>query len=337
MLVMKIVAVLALAGACFAQQTRSFEEEFHKTLTGGLPFMWPVTMDQAANGTVRKEDVLRLLEQLYPADLAAGSMHPVYAMESFRFVSLEKDRIYLVAVTDITGRDFFNCLEIILCDGKKCDMWDQHSDAENDLNEQLVDIDGDGVFEMITTELAGGYDGATSRPLYLYSIRKFMNGDMVDVSSKYLKYFQDHILPKMEADKREVEKTFKFLNAPKPIRAQDSDRRPTIEEETALRQYEAHETKWKAKATAELQYVQDEYHRRVLGEKTAGLENALRWAESDELEIKRFGIAVLELIESPLAAAAIQKLASSPDTSISERARMALDRRAEKGLPPPGR
>ena len=40
--------------------------------------------------------------------------------------------------------------------------------------------------------------------------------------------------------------------------------------------------RFKIMATVELQYVQDDYHRRVLGEKTAGLDNALKWARSDD-------------------------------------------------------
>ena len=89
------------------------------------------------------------------------------------------------------------------------------------------------------------------------------------------------------------------------------------------------------KAAAELQYVQDDYHRRVLGEKTAGLDNALKWARSDDEWLREFGVQALEPIDSPTAASELLRIANSGDSSIAEDARNALERRAQARLAAP--
>jgi hypothetical protein len=117
--------------------------------------MWPNDLVQASRGAISKKEILRFLQEMYPE----SSVETVFAMQSFRFVPLEKDKFWLVAVTDVTGRDFFNSLQIIRCEGRECKMTREGSDGENDLDKQLVDVDGEGVFEVVTRAMAGSYDG----------------------------------------------------------------------------------------------------------------------------------------------------------------------------------
>lgn len=124
---------------------------------------------------------------------------------------------------------------------------------------------------------------------------------------------------------------------PQPLHVKDIDgsRRLTPEEEDNKRRGAADLQEWKFEAMVELQYVQDDYHRRILGEKTAGLENALKWAKSDEAWLREFGIGALEPIDSPTAAAELLRTANSKDSSLAEDARNALNRRAQARLAPP--
>ena len=46
------------------------------------------------------------------------------------------------------------------------------------------------------------------------------------------------------------------------------------------------------------EFVQDDYRRRILGEKAAGLDNALRWARDGDPEIRDFATGVLEKIDT---------------------------------------
>ena len=133
------------------------------------------------------------------------------------------------------------------------------------------------------------------------------------------------------------EKLAAEIDKPQPLHVSDIDgsRRLTPEEEDNKRQAAAEMQEWKLKTTVELQYVQDDYHRRILGEKTAGLENALKWAKSDEAWLKEFGIGALEPIDSPMAAALLLRIANAKDSSLAQDARNALDRRAQARLAPP--
>jgi hypothetical protein len=142
-------------------------------------------------------------------------------------------------------------------------------------------------------------------------------------SSKYPEYFQNHILPKMAADRAEM---LQLINSREEA---GSDGLQTVQQKAESRSERLERKTWVAKAMAELQYVEDDYHRRVVGDKAAGLESALSWARSDDPEIRRFAVEALEPIESRIAAAELKRLANSPDSRTAENARRALGRRAE--------
>src|SRR5262249_23708706 len=130
-------------------------------------------------------------------------------------------------------------------------------------------------------------------------------------SAKYSEYFKNRILPRMEADRKTIEADIANV-----------DRSPAILSNQELR--------------IELQYVQDDYHRRVLGERTAGLDNALKWARSDDEGLREFGVKALEPIHSSTAAAELLRIANTGQpggpgrASASDDARNALLRRAEE-------
>ncbi len=318
------VCFLIITCIVFAQRT--VDEISHKTLLVEPFFVWPSSIESSRN--VAPKDVLDLLQRLFPSD----GLEEVYAMESFRFVPLEKDRkdkLYLVADTDVTGRGIFGRIQIVKCEGRECIMTGQGSDGPTNLGERIVDVDGDGIFEIVTRNFAGTYDGPLTRPIYIYFIRKLIGGRLVDVSVQFPTYFRDHILPMMAADRMEAQRALADYSKPADRNSQAVDDRS--------REGSGH---WKAttyseKVIVELQYVQDEYHRRVLREKTAGLDNALRWARSDDPAIQQFAIQVLEPIDSSLAAAELDRLAHSPNATTAKRARDSLDNRRENGLDPP--
>ena len=142
----------------------------------------------------------------------------------------------------------------------------------------------------------------------------------MDVSAKYSDYFKNHILARMEADRKAIEADIANIDKSQPALSNQ---------------------RFKLIATVELQYVQDDYHRRVLGEKTAGLDNALKWARSDDEGLREFGVKALEPIDSSTAAAELLRIANTGQpggpgrVSASDDARNALLRRAQKKLAPP--
>jgi hypothetical protein len=153
-------------------------------------------------------------------------------------------------------------------------------------------------------------------PPFVYAIKSLIRGDLVDVSAKYSEYFKNRILPRMEADRKTIEADIANV-----------DRSPAILSNQELK--------------IGPQYVQDDYHRRVLGERTAGLDNALKWARSGDEGLREFGVKAQELIDSSIAAAELLRIANTGQpggpgrASASDDARNALLRRAQKRLAPP--
>jgi hypothetical protein len=110
----------------------------------------------------------------------------------------------------------------------------------------------------------------------------------------------------------------------------DASRERTVAEEAAARQMALLVKSRAAKAKAELQFVQDDYRRRILGVKAAGLENALQWARDEDPEIRDFATGVLEKIDTPEAAAELERLGRASNPSLAQAARHALYRRTGK-------
>jgi hypothetical protein len=305
----------------------------HKSASSGVPFVWPSTWGDVSSVAISREEVLRFLTALDRDD-------PPDAIQSFRFVPLEKDKFYLVADTDASGNDLFGTLEIVRCEGAACIVCTQLTEAE-DLDTDIVDMNGDGVFEVVTKQSADYHTRSDwGRPPFVYSIRSVMNGKLVDISSKYPDYFKSHIFPRMEADRKAIEVMIANMDKPQPLHLSDleGNKRVSADEEQNNRQAALANDRWKLKATVELQYVQDDYRRRILGEKTAGLENALKWVRSDDQGLREFGVKALEPIDSPTAAAELLRIANSKDSELAENARNALNRRVQARLapPPPG-
>lgn len=302
----------------------------YKSASAGVPFVWPSTRAEASKPTIRREEVLRFLAGLDRDD-------PPNAIQSFRFVPLEKDKFYLVADTDRSGNDLFGSLEIVRCEGSACIACQQPTEAE-DLDSDIVDMRGDGVFDVVTKQSAGSRTLSTyGMPPFIYSIRSVIDDKLVDVSSKYPDYFKSHVLPRIEADRKAIEGMIANIDRPQPLHLSDLDgnKRITPDEEENNRQAALSNQKLKLRAAVELQYVQDDYHRRILGEKTAGLENALKWARSDDEGLREFGIKALEPIDSPAAAAELLRIANTKDSALAEDAHNALNRRAQARLAPP--
>src|SRR5450759_4965944 len=113
----RTILVWALLSATMGigQQREIFFER--KTPSAGVPFVWPSTWADASSTSLTRADVLRFLADLHRDDMP----QMLTAIQSFRFVPLEKNKFYLVADTDASGgNDFFGSLAIVHCEGAKC-------------------------------------------------------------------------------------------------------------------------------------------------------------------------------------------------------------------------
>jgi len=231
---------------------------------------------------------------------------------------LQKGKIDLVVLGDATGRNFFNEIYAVYCAGTTCTCDITESDWPNDLVEQLIDPQGEGVYKVVTKHWVLGYEGFRTKPIFTYSIQRIKGGakyspvtrnlvvgpDFFDVTTEYADYYTAELLPKVEDAKKAVEG-----------------------------QYKSNEDQ--AEAEAAVQFAYDDYRRRILHDTKAGFDNALKWIGSPYRGVQSLAIRTMEEIDDNAAAAKLKEWSQSKDKGIADQAAPALsrwvERKAERG------
>jgi hypothetical protein len=260
---------LAGVGLCSGQQNFIL----HKA----LPFAWPSDLEEAAALKLSNDDVVKLLNNI----LGDQGEPAVYGVNEFQFAPLVKQQLYLVASADASGRDFFTELTFLYCNSAlSCVVGSIPADSPHDFYQELVDIDGDGIDELVVKKLAGGYEGIQTIPVFTYAIYRIVSGKVIDVSDRYVSYYESTLLPRMKSDVTSVRAS-----------TQQPDRLEIVD----------------ALATM----AQDDYQRRVLKRGTAGLDHAESWAHSGNPRLETFAVQSLFTINGQAADDLLSELTHS--------------------------
>lgn len=271
------VVYLVVAGGCFAQ------EYLH--MSTPLSFQWPSNSEEAAELKLNNADVLKVLNDIY-GDNAA----PAYAVDTFTFAQLEPGKLYLIAAVDGSGRALFYGTGIAYCKSPDtCTEQGIYDAPPHNYSEELVDLDGNGVKEIVAKDLAGGYEGYASMPVFTYKIYKVIDGRATDVSLQYKAYYESALLPKMKADVARARAMFP-----------DQKDQDIIDALAVL--------------------AQDDYARRILKQPTAGIEHAKVWVHSGNRRLEDYALQTLSRIDSPESDAVLQDLTKSDKQSLAEAA-----------------
>jgi len=268
-------------------------------VNGAAGFTWPQTQTSAVlANALPKEKVQSFLNSL-------RAQVPEYLpirLGGFRFVPLERGRYHLVAVTG--GERFYWYTAVVAPEGQGFRYSDTINNDALPLAMSAVDLDGDGVDELVTAEWPAGYQGASSAPIYWYTVWQFRNGVPRDASAQFPEFYQGFVLGQLSY----VEGLLSKLQSVDP-------------ESTLI-------------PLAEIEYVRLKFQRVILGEKNAGLEQVLAWAESKNGSLRIMGISSLAEMPAPAAGEKLKELASSPN--FADLAKAALARRARVlGKEPP--
>jgi hypothetical protein len=120
------------------------------------PFIWPQTLEEAKElELTNAEETAVVNDGQTEPNLEDG---PFVVVNGFTFARLESNRIYLVAITD-TGKGFFFDLIVKYCGARPCDEAVVRAVDPHNLNEELIDLDADGVDEIVTKDFAGATKG----------------------------------------------------------------------------------------------------------------------------------------------------------------------------------
>jgi hypothetical protein len=256
------------------------------------PFPWPQTMEEAKSLKLTNAQVSLVVNKGQTKfDPEEGSFAIV---DGFTFAQLEPGKIYLVSIADWSERELFNNLQLDYCDSIQCKTITIDNVSPHNLKRELVDLDGDGIDEIIAKDSAGGFEGNYTEPVYIYKIYKLTSGHSVDVSAQYRSYYESTLLPRMKADINAAQK--QANGDPKELQVID------------------------ALATV----AQDDYQRRVLRNPRAGLEHAKAWVHSENDRIQDYGFQELTKIDDPEAGQVLTRLKDDANPVIAKSSAFAL-------------
>lgn len=255
-------------------------------------FPWPTTLAE----TQQSDKLPSLTVQTFLNSLRQAGVPPLQVGE-FRFVPLESSHLCLVATVDSSGRNLFFAVAVI-CRSPRSDSYQMtllDSAPPHLLGSELVDIDGDGVFEIVTRELAGGYRGAQTLPVYWYSVFRVKGAIPRDESANYKKFYGQRLLPQLQFISR--------LLASEPAQPGGVA----------------------AEARAEGEFLKAKYDRRIGGIPTAGFDKAQPWAESGDPRLQMLAIETFREIGTPAAFVEMEKLRHAKDYVVSQAATNAVN------------
>lgn len=283
-----LTAMVVMPICVFAQRT--------DLMSSGYIVKWPNTMeDISAGNSIPKEEISRLLNSLKGAEV-----EPAWQVQEFRFAPISKGVIALAAIVDASGRELFYGLVILTREGAKYRRTLFTSAPPHFLPTEAVDLDGDGVVEIIVKEPVLDYRGAATNIVCWNSIYKYEEGSGGPVETYYPAYYTRSVLPYLS-----------FLY------------------ETALKG--GNETSARSRVlAAEIDFVRFKYQRKMNDEPRAGWDEALRWSQSKVSELQVLAIKTFEDMEGAEASERLEMLSRSPDAVVASRAAAALNRLRNK-------
>jgi hypothetical protein len=258
-------------------------------LVGGTAgFTWPQTQTSAVQAnTLPNDKVQSFLNSL-------RTRVPEYLpirLGGFRFVPLESGRFYLVAITG--GDRFYSNTDVVVPQGQGFQYSEMINNGALPVAMSTVDLDGDGLDELVTAEWPAGYQGASTPPIYWYRVWQFRNGVPRDASAQCPEFYRGFVLGQLSY----VEKLLSKLQSDDP----EGTRIPL----------------------AEIEYVRLKFQRVILAEKNAGLDQALAWVQSKNSSLRNMGIWCLAEMPAPEAEQELNKLAASPNDADVAKAALA--------------
>ena len=159
---------------------------------------WSATGAQALRALLKDNaTVKRFLNEI---DTGGDPTAPdlIAKVKDYRLLDLWGDgQVELIAIIDVSGRSFFNILEIARLSPQGLVTRNVQGFEIEDLDSTLKDLDGDGRCELVVPELLEPYEGG--RPLAtLEEVYVFDGQWYVKASSKFPEFYNDVVLPRLQ-------------------------------------------------------------------------------------------------------------------------------------------
>ena len=196
--------------------------------------------------------------------------------------------------TLFTGRGYFTSVKAIYCAQQACEIVDEVSDGEVELDSQLLDVDNDGILELVLRSNAfmSGMVISAGPQVYTYQLMSLRGRMWVDVSASHRNAFRDKIRPMMNADHAGLPEMVTELesNLAEDLGVGAEDRRKLF----AFRLEQA------ASLNAALSYSRLAFDRMVSGgPPDTLLRESEKWLQSAFEPVQRLGVQTMEEFEPP--------------------------------------
>jgi hypothetical protein len=215
----------------------------------------------------------------------------------FRVVDLAGDgRPELLVALDYSGRAFYNTLAIVWANGskfrlQKLDIWNLTS-----MKGVVQDLDGDGRKELVLPEQVTAYQGSGAMASWHAVYMLGNQGRYVERSANFRSFYETKELPAIES---------RILEA--------KGNPDGLEPNEATHRVQA------------LEIERDKVLRVIGQDPKAGLSTAVDWAKSSDRVTRLLALGVLEDIDDPMAARALQNLSLDPDPMVKVQAQSAIE------------
>ena len=197
-----IALAIAVAAVLAAPAARGQES----LTSAAARLSWSATGAEALRALLKDNaTVKRFLNEIDTGDpTGAGAIE---AVKEYRLLDLWGDgQIELIALIDVSGRGFFNILEIVRLGPEGFVTPEVRGFQIEGLESTLKDLDGDGRYELVVPTLLEEYEGA--RPLAtLEEVYVFNGQQYVKASGRFPQFYSEVVLPRLQRELAKLEAT----------------------------------------------------------------------------------------------------------------------------------
>lgn len=283
--VLPAIALLLVQGRTLAQTTGQ--------VVIAAPFTWPQSEEATSAANRLSKGVIESFVNAARDQIPETKDLPIH-VAAFRFVPLERGRLYLVA---LTGTRFFWSTDVIAPGEHGFRYTELESDGGIPFAMQPADLDGNGVDELVTGIWPTGYAGAGTPSIFWYTVWQFHDGVPEDASARFPEFYRSFVLGQLDYP------------------------------EALLRRLQEQDPEGTRVPLAEIEYVRFKFQRTILKQTNAGLNEALAWIHSGKSALQVMGIWSLAEMPAPAAGQELTKLATS--AVVGDLAKAALARRMQ--------
>jgi hypothetical protein len=264
-------------------------------------FIFELTAEDEKSLSELKSEYLKEFPQANAHLSDIDFLHKLFTVSEFRFVDLEGDGIYeLVASLDNSGRAFYNTVIVIRkrngrFESQGITSWNPRDYSRHDFSKELVDLNGDGVKEIVAYQPMTDYEGAVNPIAFWPSVYQWSGQSYIKADEQFPEFYKTRVIPELE----------KEINA---IRQREE--LEDLEKEILSSYY----------------YLPLFKALRITGvDQKAGFNKAVSWVATGVEQLKKNAIVVFEDLADEDSIRYLESLARQRDAVISERVQRALD------------